>query len=107
MDLAWKEIAAIVALRTIDPVLYESLVILGSGQVQREDTEPTEETLARRHRDVTGYVRSAFFGYCAICLEPVITFPDGRKIEWPTLHFHKDCEDASDTVQGRRRIVRG
>ena len=107
MDIVWREIAAIAALRAIDPILYQSLVILGSGLVEHESIEPTEETLARRHRDVTGYARSSFFGNCALCLFPVITFPDGRKINWPSLKLHGECQDVSETVHGRRHVVRG
>ena len=105
-ELVVREINAIVALRFRDPTLYSAMVELG-----RNYTEPgvlsfndrgeavDDDSLALRRRNVAGYLASARFGWFPRCFGAVVTYPDGRRLDWPTLDHHGECRDVSDEVQ--------
>lgn len=109
--LVIRELTAITALRFKDPTLYGAMVELG-----RSYTEPNlitfnehleaidEDSFALRRRNVNGYLAAALFGWCPICFAPCITFPDGRRLDWPSLDHHEPrCVDVADEVQIKPR----
>ena len=120
--LVIRELTAIAALRFVDPVLYGSMVELG-----RSYTEPAvilfnewgeavdDDSFALRRRNAEGYLAAARFGACPRCYFPCVTYPDGRRLAWPSLDHHDACTDIADEVQvkppaqperkTRRRVV--
>lgn len=108
-----REITAIAALRFRAPELYGAMVELG-----RTYTEPEtlvvdsgiavdELSSAGRLRNVRGYLQSALFGWCPRCFGAVVTYPDGRRLDWPTLDHHGWCSDPGDDVQERSMAAAG
>lgn len=51
------------------------------------------QLLATSTGRVESYFANALFGPCPFCLYPVVAFPDGRCIDWPSLYPHVDLGD--------------
>jgi hypothetical protein len=106
-ELVLREITAIVALRFVAPALYGSMVELGRNYTEPQTlsldpdtwTAVDDDSVALRRRNVAGYLAAARFGWCPRCFGAVVTYPDGRRLDWPTLDHHGECRDVSDEVQ--------
>ncbi|MCC6269623.1 MAG: hypothetical protein IT300_18855 [Dehalococcoidia bacterium] len=106
--LVIRELTAITALRFKDPALYGAMVELGRNYTEPRtlDLDPDtwtavdDDSVALRRRNVNGYLAAARFGWCPRCFASVITFPDGRRLNWPSLDHHEPgCVDVSEEVQ--------
>lgn len=107
-DLVMREITAIVALRFRDPTLYGAMVELGRSYTEPRtlDLDPDtwtavdDDSVALRRRNVNGYLSSARFGWCPCCFGSVVSYPDGRRLNWPSLDHHEPgCVDVADEVR--------
>jgi len=105
-DLVLRELTAITALRFKDPTLYGAMVELGRNYTEPELIAFNErleaiddDSLALRRRNVEGYLAAARFGWCPRCFGAVVTYPDARRLDWPTLDHHGPCVDVADAVQ--------
>lgn len=106
--LVIRELTAITALRFVDPTLYESMLTLGRSHTEPQtlDLDPEtwtavdDDSVALRRRNVTGYLAAARFGWCPRCFGSVVSYPDGRRLNWPSLDHHEPgCVDVADEVQ--------
>jgi len=107
-DLVTRELTAITALRFRDPTLYGAMVELGRNYTEPQtlDLDPDtwtavdDDSVSLRRRNVTGYLAAARFGWCPCCFASVVTYPDGRRLDWPSLDHHEPgCVDVNDEVQ--------
>lgn len=105
--LVLREVTAIVALRFKDPTLYGAMVELGRNYTEPQtlDLDPDtwtavdDDSVALRRRNVNGYLASARFGWCPRCFQACVTYPDGRRLDWPSLDHHESrCVDVADVV---------
>jgi hypothetical protein len=120
--LVWREIQAIIAIRFVDPVLYSSMVELGRQHIEPgtlkfdSGVAVDDDSIALRRRNVEGYLHAVVFGWCSRCFAPTVTYPDARRLAWPSLDHHESCIDATEAVAvkgpaqaerepGRRRRV--
>lgn len=107
--LVLRELTAIVALRFRAPELYGAMVELGRTYTEPETlvvdsgVAVDEMSSAGRLRNVRRYLQSALFGWCPRCFGPVVTYPDGRRLDWPTLDHHEECTDPGDVLGGKAR----
>ncbi|MCZ7575673.1 MAG: hypothetical protein M5U18_00840 [Dehalococcoidia bacterium] len=106
-ELVTRELTAITALRFKDPTLYGAMVELGRSYTEPQtlDLDPDtwnavdDDSVALRRRNVNGYLAASRFGWCPRCFASVVTYPDGRRLDWPSLDHHEPgCVDVADEV---------
>lgn len=91
--------APVIAYLEADPDFYQCLAVLArltapghTITIQGKD-EIEHEALVDRKRMVTDFFRMCFYDPCPTCLTPVVTFMDGRAIDWPALTLHECGQD--------------
>ncbi len=68
--------------------------------------EPTDKrSVAAVKREVERYFSATFFGWCAACFMPVVTFMDGFRLNWPQRTPHKCKPEAMDSPKPRYKAV--
>lgn len=75
-----------------NPTEFDTILTLARMEkpsgVAFEGIGQDEGTVAARARAVNRYFGSGTFGACSVCYQPVVTFSDGRSINWPDMGEH-------------------
>jgi hypothetical protein len=95
-----------------DPETFLGLLTLARLECDPRDLliepggEPTDKrSVAGKKREIERYFASAFFGWCAACFQPVVSFPDGERIDWPARSRHKCKPEVMDAPKPRYKAV--
>lgn len=106
-ELVLRELTALTALRFTDPITYSAAVELGRSYTEPETLQFDSDTgiatdvdsVALRRRNVAGYLAMARFGWCPRCFGVVVTYPDARRLDWPSLDHHGTCRDVAEQTR--------
>jgi hypothetical protein len=95
-----------------DPETFLGLLTLARLTCDPRDLMITPEGVATDPRSVEGkkreierYFAAAFFGWCAACFQPVVTFADGERIDWPARSRHRCKPEVMDAPKPRYKAV--
>ena len=96
------ELSFVVAYLRRNPDLYLGLLTAAHLDAPREHIDVPDGV---RKAEIENYFRCAWFGWCGACFSPVVSFPDGARINWPAKNPH-DCQpQVMDAPKPRYRAV--